>query len=148
MLIAAACATAGSSGLGTIAIKSGANASARPVTFSVGKGTISSSDMQAWVDRDCIHGTVGRTPIDFCRDPNNPNLWAGSSGEFFVDPPDKGARLMPVRGHFTVEAGRDYGMTQQVDVGDGPQWDELRRNPALLAIAATAADLQAARVRH
>jgi hypothetical protein len=55
---------------------------------------------------------------------------------------------MPVRGRFTVEAGRDYGMTQQVDVGDGPQWDELRRNPALLAIAATAADLQAARVRH
>jgi len=148
LLIAAACATASGPDYGTIAIKSGANAAARPVTFSVGKGTISSSDMHAWVEGDCIHGSVGRTPIDFCHDASDPTHWTGSSGEFFVEHLDKTSRFLQVRGHFTVEAGREYGMTQQVDLGDGPQWDELRRNPALLAVAATAADFQAAHVRH
>ena len=148
ILLAAACATAGGAGYGTIAIKSGANASARPMTFSVGKGTISGPDMNATLRDDCIRGTVGRTPIDFCRDPANPNHWSGASGEFFVDPPGPEARVMNVRGRFTVESGRDYGMTQGIDVGEGPQWDELRRNPALLAVAATAADLRAARVPH
>ena len=146
-LLAVACATSGAGQYGTIAIKSGANAAARPVTFSVGKGIISSSDMQAYLDHDCIHGSVGRTPIDFCRDPADPNHWAGSSGEFFVVPPE-GSRVLQVRGQFTVEAGRAYAMTQGIDLGDGPQWDELRRNPALLAVAATAADLRAARIAH
>ena len=148
ILLAAACATSGGAGYGTIAIKSGADAAARPVTFSVGKGSLSSSDMQAYLDKDCIRGSVGRTPIDFCRDPANPNHWAGSSGDFVVAPPAQGGHVLQVQGYFNVAPGRDYAMTQGIDLGDGPQWDELRRNPALLAIAATAADFVAARVRH
>ena len=148
LLLAAACATAGGAGYGTIAIKSGANASARPMTFSVGKGTIGSTDMNATLVNDCIRGSVGRTAIDFCRDPTNPNHWVGASGEFYLDPPGPEGRFLNVRGRFTVEPGRDYGMTQGIDVGEGPQWDELRRHPALLAVAATAADLKAARVPH
>jgi hypothetical protein len=38
-------------------------------------------------------------------------------------------------------------MDQTIPLGNGPQWEELRRRPELLAIASTAADLQAARIR-
>jgi hypothetical protein len=134
--------------MGTISIKSGANAAARPVMFTVGKGVVTSSDMQIRLDQDCVRGNVGRTPVDFCRDPKNPNHWAGASGDFYVTPVPEGAKYLQVQGYFTVAPGRDYAMTQGIDVGEGPQWDELRRNPELLAVAATAADFLAAHVRH
>ena len=62
--------------------------------------------------------------------------------------PSPDGHTIQVQGFFSVAPGRDYAMTQGIELGQGPQWDELRRNPALLAIAATAADLQVARVRH
>jgi hypothetical protein len=145
-LLAAACATAGPR-YGSIAIKSGANAAARPVSYSVGKATISSSDLQASVDQGCVRGSMRGTPIQFCSDPANPKHWTGGSGDFTATPSEDG-RILQVDGYITVESGRQYSMTQAIRLGDGPQWDEMRRNPALLAIAATAADLQAARIPH
>jgi hypothetical protein len=35
-----------------------------------------------------------------------------------------------------------------VDIGQGAGWDELRKHPALLAVAATLTDLQVAGLRH
>ena len=146
ILLAAACATAGPR-YGSIAIKSGADAAARPVSYSVGKGSISSSDLQASVDQGCVRGSMGGTPIQFCSDPANPNHWSGGSGDFTAIPSEDG-RVVQVDGYMTVGAGRQYSMTQAIRLGEGPQWDELRKNPALLALAATAADLQAAHIRH
>jgi hypothetical protein len=146
VLLAAACATAGPR-YGSIAIKSGANAAARPVSYSVGKGTVSGSDLQASVDQGCVRGSMGGTPIQFCSDPANPNHWSGGSGDFTAIASEDG-HAVQVDGYLTVGPGRQYSMTQAIRLGEGPQWDELRKNPALLAIAATAADLQAARIPH
>ena len=147
LLLAAACATSGGGSSGTIAIKSGANAAARPVSYSVGKGAISGTDVDARIDKGCVRGTIRGTPIQFCNDVANPNRWVGGSGDFIaIASPD--GKSVSVDGYLTLDAGRQIGMTQVIPVGDGPQWEELRRNPALLAIAATAADLQAAHIRR
>ncbi|HZR08702.1 MAG TPA: hypothetical protein VFA79_08990 [Myxococcales bacterium] len=147
LLLCVACATTGPKPYGTIAIKSGADAAARPASYSVGQGTISSSDFRASIDNDCVRGFVGSTPLDFCRDARNPNHWTGASGDFTVAPSENG-HLLRVDGYMNVAPGRDYSMTQGIELGQGPQWDELRKHPALLALAATAADLRAAHVRH
>ena len=146
-LLAAACATGGSN-YGTVAIKSFSNAAAPAARFSVGKGTISGSSLNVTLDQQgCIRGSVGSTPLDFCRDSGNPNHWAGNSGDFIaVASPD--GHSVNVDGYMTLDTRRQASMTQVVRLGDGPQWDELRKNPALAAIAATAADLEAAHIRH
>jgi len=145
-LVTAACATAGPR-YGTIALKSGANAAARPVSYSVGKGTIASPNLEARVDQGCVRGTMSGTPIQFCQDPSNPTHWVGSSGDFTAVPAADG-HTVHVDGYFMVTPGRQYSMTQTIRLGDGPQWDELRKNPELLAIAMTAADLGAANIPH
>src|SRR5439155_12167371 len=123
------------------------NAAAPAARFSVGQGTISGSSLYAVLDQGCIRGSVGRAPIGFCRDPADPNHWSGISGDFTaVANPD--GHSVNVDGYLTLDTRRQASMTQVVRLGDGPQWDELRKNPALAAIAATAADLQAAHVRY
>jgi len=145
-LLAAACATGGSN-YGTVAIKSFSNAAAPAARFSVGQGTISGSSLYAVLDQGCIRGSVGRAPIGFCSDPADPNHWSGISGDFTaVANPD--GHSVNVDGYLTLDTRRQASMTQVVRLGDGPQWDELRKNPALAAIAATAADLQAAHIRY
>ena len=145
-LLAAACATGGSN-YGTVAIKSFSNAAAPAARFSVGERTISGSSLYAVLDQGCIRGSVGRAPIGFCRDPADPNHWSGISGDFTaVANPD--GHSVNVDGYLTLDTRRQASMTQVVRLGDGPQWDELRKNPALAAIAATAADLQAAHIRY
>jgi hypothetical protein len=147
LLLAAACATGGSQ-YGTVAIKSFANAAAPASRFSVGRGSISGSSLKAALDdQGCIRGSVGGTPIQFCRDQANPNHWSGGSGDFTaVASPD--GHSVNVDGYLMLDTRRQASMTQVVRLGDGPQWDELRRNPALAAIAATAADLEAAHIQH
>ena len=117
------------------------------MSYSVGKGSITSSDMQASVDQGCVRGVMRSTPVEFCRDPDNPNHWTGASGDFTVVPSQDGHSVL-VDGYLMVEPGRQYSMTQGIQLGDGPQWEELRKNPELLALAASAADLRAAHVRH
>jgi hypothetical protein len=143
-LLAAACATSHSH-YGTIAIKSFSNAAAPPARFSIGRGTISGSSLEAVVDEGCIRGSFGRMPIQFCADSANPNRWTGGSGDF-IAVASRDGRSVNVDGYLTLDARRQASMTQVVPLGDGPQWDELRKNPALAAIAATAADLQAAHI--
>ena len=147
LLLAAACATGGSH-YGTVTIKSFANQAAPASRFSVGQATISGSSLNATLDdHGCIRGSVGGTPLDFCRDSTNPNHWAGNSGDFTaVASPD--GHSVNVDGYMTLDTRRQASMTQVVRLGDGAQWDELRKNPALAAIAATAADLEAAHIRH
>ena len=144
LILAAACATSGAGSYGSVTFKSAANYAARPVTFSVGKGHLSGSDLDVWLDGNCIRGAWGRVPVDFCRDDKDGQPvqhWSGSSGVFTVTPaPDH----VSVTGYWNLDTGRTVDMTQEVRIEQGPQWVELRKNPALLAVAANAADLQAA----
>jgi hypothetical protein len=146
LLLAAACATSGRSPGGTIAIKPYANLSARPVSYSVGRGVITGSNLDARLEQGCIRGTMRATPIQLCSDPANPNHWSGTTGDFTaVLSPD--GRSVNVEGFLLLDPTRQVMLNQVIPVGDGPAWDELRRNPALLVIASTAADLHAAHIR-
>ncbi len=146
LLLAAACATSSGSSGGTIAIKSFGYPSARPVSYSVGKGVITGSNLDARLDQGCIRGTMRGTPIQLCSDPANPNHWTGATGDFTaVLSPDK--RSVNVEGYLLLDPIRQVEVSQVIPLGQGAAWDELRRNPALLVIASTAADLQAAHIR-
>lgn len=145
LVLAAACATGGAR-YGSVALKSGANASARPVSYSVGEGTIRSSNLEARLDEGCLRGSVGGTPLQLCRDASDLTRWTGSSGDFTARTSEDGQTVL-VSGYLALDAARRVQMDQSIPLGKGPQWDELRKNPALLAIAATAADLQAAHIR-
>jgi hypothetical protein len=137
------CAT-GAANSGTVTFKSMANAAARPVSFSVGQGRVVGSDLDIREADGCIRGNWGRIPLDFCRDDKGSGPeqhWAGSSGQFSVVPEEK---AVTASGVLILDTGRAVSMDQRIPVGEGAPWVELRRHPALLAVAATAADLQAA----
>ena len=146
LLLAAACATSNREG-GTIAIRSFANQAAPPARYSVANGRIVGSNLEASVDGDCVRGSVGHQPVQFCKDPANPNHWVGNGGDFTaVTSPD--GKHVQVDGYLMLDPRRQASMTQVIPLGEGPQWQEVAKNPALLALAATAADLQAAHIRH
>jgi hypothetical protein len=150
LLLVAACASSNASrapGAGSIAIKSVANASAPPVTYSVGNGVVSGSNLDLRLDQGCIRGTLRKEPIQLCSDPANPNHWVGASGDFTaVASPD--GKSVKVDGYLLVDTLRELDITQIIPVENGPGWDEMRKQPALLALATTAADLSALRGRH
>ena len=130
--------------------KSFANQAARPVTVSVGKGHVAGSDLDAWLDDGCVRGNWGRIPLQFCRDDKGAGPaqhWSGASGEFSLKPSPDGKHV-DVDGYWNLDTRRTVSMTQTLQLGNGAEWDELRRNPALLAVAATAADMQAVGLRR
>ena len=147
LLLLAGCAP-GASSYGSVSFKSFSNAAARPASFSVGQGEVVGADLDLREDQGCVRGSWGRVPLDFCRDDNGSGAaqhWSGSSGQFTVTP--EGAAVA-VRGELILDTRRIVSMDQDVRVGEGKQWDELRRHPALLAVAATTADLVAIGLRR
>jgi hypothetical protein len=147
LLLALGCAT-GAARSGTVTFKSPANAAARPVNYSVGQGRVVGSDLDIREADGCVRGNWGRIPLDFCRDDKGDGPaqhWSGPSGQFSVAPGDK---AMTVDGVLILDTGRAVSMNQYVPYGEGAPWDELRSHPALLAVAATAADLQASGLSH
>lgn len=146
-LLALGCAT-GAASYGSVTFKSFSNLAARPVSYSVGRGHVVGTDLDLSEREGCVRGNWGRIPLDFCRDDKGTGAaqhWSGSSGQFTLQPlGDKVA----VRGELILDTRRVVSMDQDVALGQGTQWDELRQHPALLAVAATAADLQAAGLRR
>ncbi len=147
LLLAAACATSRASGSGTVALKSFGYPAARPETYSVGKGLISGSNLELRVDdAGCMRGFYRSEPINLCRDAADPNHWVGASGDLIVVPsPDR--KAVNVQGWMNIRGIQQLDVTQVIPLGNGPTWDELRRNPVLLAIATTTTDLDARRSR-
>ena len=148
LLLALGCATPGAPSYGSVTFKSFSNLAARPVSYSVGKGHVVGTDLDLREDEGCVRGNWGRIPLDFCRDDKGAGSaqhWSGTSGQFAVTP---SADSVAVRGELILDTRRTVSMDQDVRVGEGKQWDELRRHPALLAVAATTADLVAIGLRR
>ena len=144
-LLALGCATGA---VHTVSFKPVSNAAHPPIAYSVGDGTVTGSDLDLREASDCIRGSWGRLPIDFCREGDRKGgqeRWSGASGQFVVAADEKN---LNVSGVFILDTGRSVSMNQYVPFGAGAPWDELRRHPGLLALAATVADLQAARIGH
>ena len=144
LLLAIGCATGANHQV--VSLRSKLNAAAPPVRISVGKGHISGGGLNAFLEEGCVHGTWYTTPVVFCRDDKMGDgpvqHWSGASGEFTVRTSEDGERL-EVDGYWLLDLRRQASMANSLELGVGPEWDELRKNPALLAVAATAADLQA-----
>jgi hypothetical protein len=146
MALAAGCATGGS--YGTVTFQQLGTHGRRPVAYSVGDRHVVGGDLDVHEDQNCIRGSWGRVPLDFCRDDKGDGAaqhWSGASGQFSVTP---NGNEVSVSGALVLDTGRAVEMTQDIPVRSGSQWDELRKHPALLAVAATAAEMEASRVRR
>ena len=147
LILLAACATAGGGSTGTVTLKPSSNYAARPVMYSVGKQHVSGTALDVSIRDNCIRGTWGSVPVNFCReDKGGPvQQWKGATGEFTVAAE---GNQVSVDGFWTLDTGRTVSMTQVIPVEQGGGWDELRQNPALLAVAVTAANLGAQHIAH
>jgi hypothetical protein len=153
MLLAAAGLVACASGksverqrLGDIRLVQYGNPSATPIVLSVQTGRIVSPDVDLAVDPDgCIRGRVPGGDIEVCsKTPPPPlapgehvELWSGNGGNFTVELTNGGNDLR-ADGFLRPTGGLTIPMNATIPLGQGPQWDELRGHPALLAIAAAA----------
>jgi hypothetical protein len=150
MLGAAACSTA-TAGAGTVALTSNVDYHAPPVTYSVGGGHVSSSNLDARLDaKGCVSGTMGDLPLDLCAKqtaPDGTQRWEGASGEVSIKPVEEG-KAFQVSGYMTLRSGNQLDVTQTLRPQEGPAWAELRAQPVLLLIATTATDLRAMRHRR
>jgi len=137
--------------LGDITLRPYGSITAPQTTFSVQQGRILSPDVDVTVEPDgCLRGTVGTSPFQVCnKGPVAPlkegaekvEHWQGTGGDFVVELEDRGTRL---RADGTLIAGPGRGLPLQVTLalGQGPQWDEIRKHPALLAVAAAVAGVR------
>jgi hypothetical protein len=146
----AGCASATRERLGDIELRAYGNPTAFPSVFSVQKGRILNPNVDVTLESDgCIRGTVIRGIAEVCRKtpppPLNPGdhveTWSGNGGNFTVELMD-GGKEMRMDGFVRTSSGIDVPMLATVPLGTGPAWDELRKNPALLAIAAAAAGVR------
>ncbi|HUJ24957.1 MAG TPA: hypothetical protein VLW85_02990 [Myxococcales bacterium] len=139
VVAAAACATARPN-YGSVAIKPIGNAGAPPANFTVGAGHISGRLVDAYVENGCLRGTMGQLPLQLCDEGNG--RWAGSSGEVTTKLTPDGSAVA-VEGQLMLRPGQVMQLGgERLELGQGKQWDELRKQPVLLVVATAAADLR------
>jgi hypothetical protein len=152
LAVLAGCATAGEKpSLGEINLRQYkyGTIAADKHTYSVFAGRILSPDLDVSIDADgCMKGSYGVNLFRVCRDPepaaaerserpgaSHVEHWRGQSGDFWVELENNGKELR-ADGYLSVSLGRaGTPVHATMPFGSGPQWDELRKNPALLAIA-------------
>ncbi len=135
--LVAGCA-AGSRSLGEIQLRPFTDASGLPAAFEIQDRRVLSRDLDIVLAGDgCIRGTFGLRPVEFCQRQGAPpgvEVWSGSSGRFTLELRADGVHVDGVLG--TEAAPLERPLLATLPLGTGPQWDELRRHPALLAVAA------------
>jgi hypothetical protein len=138
-VVAIACATARPN-YGSVAIKPAGAAGAPPASFTVGAAHISGRLVDAYVEGGCLRGTMGRTPLQLCDEGNG--HWTGSSGDLTAKLTPDG-KAVAVEGQLQLDTGHVMQLGgERLELGEGKQWDELRRQPVLLVVATAAADLR------
>ena len=152
-VVLAACATTGGrTRYGEISLRPYGAALATPVVFSVQEGRILSPNVDLVVDPDgCIRGNVVNGPVVLCNrgqpppplgaSDNRVEQWTGTGGNFTLELQDAG-KMLRMDGYLRPTSGVEIPMEATVPLGKGPQWDELRKHPAFLAIAAAVAGIR------
>ena len=136
--------------LGEVRLRSYTQTTGSPETYSVQKGRILNPNVDLVVDADgCIRGSLRNGMVQLCSksekaSPSEEGAvvehWAGTGGDMTLEIFDHGNKL---RMDGYLRAGQDsIPLQATVLVGQGPQWDELRKHPALLAIAAAISGVQ------
>jgi hypothetical protein len=124
---------------------------ATPLTYTVEEGRIFSPDLDLTIGRDgCVRGRVSVGMVVLCQSGSPPpaltaggrvEQWVGASGNFTLELMDSGSSLR-MDGYLRPGAAWELAMQATLLMGRGPQWEELRRNPVLLAIAAAMAGVR------
>jgi hypothetical protein len=147
LALAAGCA-AGRKRLGEITLERVSDRNYAVLEYTVLQGRIVSPDLDLTLeDSGCISGVFASWQLQLCQEGGlpvvNAQRWAGSGGDFLVEVAE-GGKVLRASGALWP-GGIKPGVTMQVSVpmGTGPQWDELRRQPALLAVAAAVAGIRA-----
>jgi hypothetical protein len=149
MLGCAACA-GGRTRLGDVTLRPYGDPGAVPTTYGVQEGRLVSPNVDVVVDPDgCARGMVLNTMTQICKQvsPRAPTeagdvvqRWTGPGGDFTLELQDAGKKLR-MDGYLRIANG-NLPLQATVPLGQGPQWDELRRHPVLLAIAAAATGIR------
>jgi hypothetical protein len=140
--------------LGEISLERPGSQDFNRVHYSVKPGRISSQDLDLSMGDDgCLSGTFVSWPLQVCLAGGEPEMrvqrFAGSGGEFLVEVIDAGTRIRAA-GQLWPGGMKVPGISMHVSVpfGSGPEWDELRRRPALLAVAAALVGVRAGRTQN
>ena len=129
-----------------------------PEVFSVQPGRILNPNIDLTVEDDgCVRGQVRNALAQLCsRQEKGPpreeggqvEHWAGVGGDITLELYDKGTRLRMdgyLRG---ATGGGTLPVEGTVLLGQGPQWDELRKHPVLLAVAAAYSGVRGEPMEH
>jgi len=148
LALEAACATApGRAQYGSIRLRHYGDPGATPRVFSVQQGRIVSPELDVVQDPDgCLRGSARNNPVDLCpaegaEEPGRRvEHWTGRTGDLRLELKDHETRLR-MNGYLRAGAW-SIPLNATVPLGNGPQWDELRKHPAFLALAAGVAGVR------
>jgi len=145
LVLEAACATTNRAQYGSIRLRHYDDPSATPAVFSVQQGRILSPDLDVVQDPDgCLRGRARNIPVDLCPAKGTPppeqpgdklEQWTGPTGNVTLELMDHETRLR-MDGYLRGGGARGLPLNATIPLGKGPQWDELRKHPAFLALAA------------
>jgi hypothetical protein len=145
LVVAAACATTNRAQYGSFRLRPYGAPGATPAVFSVQQGRIVSPDLDVDEEPDgCLRGKARNIPVQLCPAKGTPppeqpgdkvEQWTGPTGNFTIELMDHESRLR-MDGFLRGGGGREIPLNATLPLGKGPQWDELRKHPAFLALAA------------
>jgi hypothetical protein len=144
-LALAGCA-AGRPSLGNVNLRPYGDPGRVQTTFGVQEGRILSPNLDLVVQPDgCLSGSLVNDMVQLCKQAsarppekagNVVERWSGTGGDFTLELME-GGRALRADGYLRTGQG-SLPLRTTVPLGQGPQWDELRKHPALLAVAAAA----------
>ncbi|GAC1345470.1 MAG: hypothetical protein NVSMB23_21670 [Myxococcales bacterium] len=149
VLALAGCAS-GRASLGSVNLRAYGDPGHPQTSYGVQEGRIVSPDLDLVVGADgCISGSLATGMVHLCRQArarpaeaagNVVQRWAGTGGDFTLELSDAG-RSLRADGYLRNGGGGTLPLRTTVPLGQGPQWDELRKHPVLLAVAAGASEI-------
>jgi hypothetical protein len=149
LLLLALCASCSASRatLGQIQLERPSDRQFARIEYTVQQGRVMSQDLDlSEQENGCLSGTFISAPLELCpagtAEVLRAQRWTGSGGDFLVEVIE-GATAVRAAGQLWpggVRPGIPVHVT--VPLGAGPQWDELKRKPALLAVAAAVAGVR------
>ena len=144
LLASASACAAGRAYLGDVTLRPYGDPILVPTSYGVERGRILSPDLDASVGSDgCLRGTIQNDGLQLCpqQSPRAPEhagdllqRWSGTSGDFTLELSPDGTRLR--MDGYLRRSGASVPLAATLALGRGPQWDELRKDPVLLAVAA------------
>jgi hypothetical protein len=154
-LAVAACASAPTvprQKLGEIEFRDYARPTQTPITYSVQTGRVFNPNLDMSVGTDGkVSGSVGSgmlqlLPSDKAPPPSTPGnvvqTWRCPAGGNVTLEVTSDGKWMSMSGYATTTNRVQIRMDAKLQLGTGPAWEEMRNNPALLAVAAAIAGVR------